>query len=330
MTSIPLSDNEQELYRLTHGKLVSQLHRDVHEEESKAIGRLVECGALNGSSASDGMALGLLLKKVMGIERLKIEAVDQVLSTAGKAWDSSLADAVYRDIADSLDERAQALPSRIGNGAVFGRLKMSPGAAGKVSPEDLRDVFDGLKLEVRRDLDTLVSRARVVAQSGSDATQVAGMVPAEIRDSLAHFRTQHPDPSKTAFIMMQFGKSPPHVKIASAIKKALEERGIIGLRADDEMHHDDLYSNVLTYLHGCGFGVAVFERIETDVVNPNVSLEVGYMLAMDKPVCLLKDKTLKQLQADLVGKLYREFDPHNAVQTIGPELHRWLTDKELG
>ena len=105
--------------------------------------------------------------------------------------------------------------------------------------------------------------------------------------------------------------------------------GITALRADDKEYHSDLYANVLTYIYGCGFGIAVFERIEEDDFNPNVSLEVGYILALGKPVCLLKDQNLKALQTDLVGKLYRTFDAFEPVDTICPALTKWMQDKKL-
>jgi len=38
-------------------------------------------------------------------------------------------------------------------------------------------------------------------------------------------------------------------------------------------------------------------------------------MAMNKPVLLLKDKTVTTLQADLAGKLYRPFDPHDPEDT---------------
>ncbi len=82
-------------------------------------------------------------------------------------------------------------------------------------------------------------------------------------------------------------------------------------------------------MHGCGFGIAVFERIEKDVFNPNVSLEVGYMLGLKKPVLLLKDQTLPALQTDLAGKLYRPFDPQHPAKTIALQLEQWLEDKGL-
>lgn len=151
-------------------------------------------------------------------------------------------------------------------------------------------------------------------------------VPPEIQQSMRDFRLDHPDPRKVAFLMMKYGKTPAHVNIVEGIKQALEPHGIIALRADDKDYHADLYPNILTYLHGCGFGIAVFERIEQDEFNPNVSLEVGYMIALGKRVCLLKDRTLPKLHTDLVSKLYKEFDPQGPIGSIKPVLERWMKD----
>ncbi|MCH7977330.1 MAG: hypothetical protein IIC18_12375, partial [Bacteroidetes bacterium] len=153
--------------------------------------------------------------------------------------------------------------------------------------------------------------------------------PIEIQESLVQFRTDYPDESKVAFIMMQFGSTEAHDNIVKSIQKTLEPLGITALRADNKQYHDDLFPNILTYIWCSSFGVAVFERIEAEDFNPNVSLEVGYMRALRKSVCLLKDKTLQTLQTDLVGKLYRSFDPQDPESGIPVELGKWLEDKDI-
>ena len=151
--------------------------------------------------------------------------------------------------------------------------------------------------------------------------------PIEIQESLKRFKLDYPDPRKVAFLVMRFGETKAHIGINAAIKKGLKKYDITGIRADEKQYHDDLFQNVLTYMHGCGFGIAVFERIEEESFNPNISLEVGYMMALGKPVCILKDKTLKTLHSDLVGKLYREFDPFETGTTILEQIALWLRDK---
>lgn len=153
--------------------------------------------------------------------------------------------------------------------------------------------------------------------------------PSELSPYIDKFRSDYPIKTKTAFIMMQFSKTPAHDNIVKEIKKALNKHDIVGLRADDKEYADDLFPNVRTYMHCCNFGIAVFERLLSDEFNPNVSLEAGYMMGLDKPVCLLKDQTLKNLQTDLVGKLYKSFDPQNISGTIESEIEKWLKDKGL-
>jgi hypothetical protein len=168
-----------------------------------------------------------------------------------------------------------------------------------------------------------------LVQSGHPA--LVSDQPAHLHESLQRFFDDNGD-GPTAFVMMKFGQTQAHSAILAAIRSVLEGWGVRALRADDREYHPDIFSNIQTYMHGCTFGIAVFERLEGDDFNPNVSLEVGYMQALQKRTCLLKDKTLKSLNTDLVGKLYRSFDTQNSTHTIPPVLDGWLTDwsGELG
>lgn len=177
------------------------------------------------------------------------------------------------------------------------------------------------------DIENLVTGNQ--ASSMTESQSADATVPLAIHESLAEFRKDHPEIGKTGFIMMQFGATETHNVIAQTIKDTLASHGLEAVRADDKEYHSDLYNNIQTYLHGCGFGIAVFERIESDNFNPNVALEVGYMLALGKPICFLKDKTLRTLHADLIGKLYKQFDPSAPKKTIPNELNKWLGDHGL-
>lgn len=153
--------------------------------------------------------------------------------------------------------------------------------------------------------------------------------PLIISESFNKFNKDNPFFERNAFIMMQFGRTKLHKLIVDSVRKTLKKYDIQGFRADDKQYHDDLFYNVLTYIYGCRFGIAIFERLEDDLHNPNVALEVGYMIALKKPVCLLRDNTLRTLQTDLVGKLYKSFDPQNPGKTIPGQLENWLTDKDI-
>lgn len=148
----------------------------------------------------------------------------------------------------------------------------------------------------------------------------------EIAKEIEAFNAEYKG-KKTAFIIMQFSKTSAHDKIVKTIKKALIKHNIVGLRADDKEYADDLLANIKTYMHCCDFGIGVFERILEDNFNPNVSIEVGYMMGLRKNVCLLKDQTLKNLPTDLMGKLYKQFDPQNVESTLPEQLEKWMTDR---
>lgn len=151
----------------------------------------------------------------------------------------------------------------------------------------------------------------------------------ELSLSLKRFRKENPNPEKCGFLMMKFEDSKLQREIIETLKDHLLQKDIKLLRADDKWYADDLFENIQTYMQGCSFGIALFDRINTDDFNPNVSLEIGYMMAMNKPVLLLKEKTLKSLQTDLVGKLYHQFDFQHPEKTIPIVLDKWLSDKEI-
>ena len=153
--------------------------------------------------------------------------------------------------------------------------------------------------------------------------------PPEITMSLDRLRTKYPDPKKLGFLVMRFTAAKAFARIVEIIKATAEKHGLAVVRADEQEFHADLWGNVRTHLHGCGFGIAVYERIETDEPNANVGLEVGYLLAMNNPVLLLKDKTLEAIQSDLAGKLYKNFDPHDPEGTIPELLNKWLEDNGI-
>lgn len=193
----------------------------------------------------------------------------------------------------------------------------------KIAPEfdnEPREVFGEIKK------DTYVTFAVTPADIGSVMTLLEFE---ELKPSIEKFLRDHPLPQHCAFVMMRFEKTPLHVRIFKAVEDVCARHGIKALRADGKPYAEDLLPNVRTYMHGCAFGIAVFERLSTDEFNPNVSLEVGYMMAQGKPICLLKDSTLPALHTDLTGRLYQPFDTQNPEETIAAALEKWLADREI-
>ena len=131
---------------------------------------------------------------------------------------------------------------------------------------------------------------------------------------------------ENVFLIMRLLKTDPIKAVHQAIRDALSASGLNPLRADEKDYHPELWANVCTYMLGCSKCVVVFEEIELREFSPNVALELGFMLAMDKPCLILKEKRLPKPPADIIGRLWKEFDSYNPVQTVQEQVSRWLVD----
>ena len=129
--------------------------------------------------------------------------------------------------------------------------------------------------------------------------------------------------------MMRFIDSPPMNRIHHAIRQALEERGFDPIRADDRDYTGELWTNIEVCMIGSRLGIAVFEDIEERQFNPNVSLELGYMLGRARRCLILKEERLPSLPADVIHRLYKTFDMFNIEESVRAEVLRWI-DIDLG
>lgn len=136
----------------------------------------------------------------------------------------------------------------------------------------------------------------------------------------------YPNPRSNAFLMMRFQDTPQHADIHRSLKDSFAYYGINLLRADDKSYADSLWANICAYIEACSMGVAVFEQIHSDDFNPNVSIELGYMMALRKPVLLLKEKHLKSMPTDVVAQLYKPFDSYNIYESAQKSIFEWLKD----
>jgi hypothetical protein len=150
--------------------------------------------------------------------------------------------------------------------------------------------------------------------------------PPEITISLERLRQKYPNANKLGFLIMRFRDAKPFGRIVQVIKDTAANYDLSIVRADEHEFHPELWGNIQTFLHGCGFGISIHERIETNEHNANIGLEIGYLMAMRKPLLLLKDRTLETLQSDLAGKLYKAFDPHDPEKTVPDLLKKWFAD----
>jgi hypothetical protein len=143
------------------------------------------------------------------------------------------------------------------------------------------------------------------------------------------FLRDHPNPERNVFLMMRFRSGAQYDEIHRAIREGLASYGLNVVRADDKDYTGDLWENVCLHMLGCRFGVAVFEEIDLREFNPNVALELGFMIAHGKRCLLLKDQRMPRMPTDIVGKLYKEFDSYSITSTVTTAVDRWARDVGL-
>lgn len=134
---------------------------------------------------------------------------------------------------------------------------------------------------------------------------------------------------KTAFIIMKFSKDERFNKAFEIIKSKLAEYDIVGIRADEEQFASTIWENIKVYMDNADYGIAIAESVEDQYINSNVSVEIGYMLALKKKVCLLKEKSLDRLHSDFAGIIYNEFDIDNVEASLPKTLEKWMRFEKI-
>jgi protein-tyrosine-phosphatase len=134
------------------------------------------------------------------------------------------------------------------------------------------------------------------------------------------------DPKHGVFLMIRFRKSDDYAAITAAIEGSLADYDLDLIRADWHQFHDELWSNVRDCMERANYGVAVFETMGGEPLSPNVSLELGYMMAQGKKCLLLCEESAQLLPVDLAGHLCRKFDARDIIGSVQREVSTWLED----
>lgn len=116
--------------------------------------------------------------------------------------------------------------------------------------------------------------------------------------------------------------------IAPAIEAARRVCGSHGLHfhlASDRKIVDDLWPNVAAHLWGSKYSIAFFEDRTGRGLNYNLNIEVGSCLVLGRRMAVLKDRGVKTLPTDLVGRIYQDVDLRD-IRTVEGALHGWMRE----
>src|SRR5262249_30467653 len=101
-------------------------------------------------------------------------------------------------------------------------------------------------------------------------------------------------------------------------------RGMRARLATGARFHEWLWDEVEIHLLGCAIGIAIVEDRYRPELNPNVSMEWGWMRAMGKRVLFLREKTFAHGRADLGGLRAWDFDWDEPEFGIATALTEWF------
>jgi hypothetical protein len=157
--------------------------------------------------------------------------------------------------------------------------------------------------------------------------------PAALVEPLRTFFLRHPF-ERNVFGMTRFPDEDDASEI-DPVKPALDvARRVCAMHglefhlASDRAMDDDLWTNVAAHMWASRYGIAFFEDSRSKGINYNLTIEVGSMLMAGRRCAILRDRTIKSLPTDLVGRIYKPVDL-NRPDTVALALHAWLRD-DLG
>jgi hypothetical protein len=137
---------------------------------------------------------------------------------------------------------------------------------------------------------------------------------------------------KSVFLMAKFpdgrdaAKDRELERVLDVAAAAVEGAGFTPrLARGPKRYHGGLWDNVELHLLGCSLGIAIVEDRHTDELNPNISMEWGWMRGMGKPVLFLVEDGFRQDRADLNGLIRDGFEWNDPETTITPAIHAWLS-----
>jgi hypothetical protein len=105
-------------------------------------------------------------------------------------------------------------------------------------------------------------------------------------------------------------------KVIGAVEAAVSGRNYMPRKAIDHGIQAMLWDNVELFLVGCKWGIAIVESKYRKELNPNVTMEWGWMRGMGREVLYLKEKSFNKERADLSGLRVSEFDWDDPVPGI--------------
>lgn len=150
-------------------------------------------------------------------------------------------------------------------------------------------------------------------------------------EKLAQFFAQY-SYEKSVFIMTKFPEKPPNSaldvqlqKVIETVSEAVKNCGHIPHLASEKKYHPELFRNIEVYMLGCSKAIAIVESKHTNELNPNVTMEWGWLRSTDREVLYLVEKDFLKDRADISGLIKDDFDWNDPEPGIKAAVQTFLT-----
>jgi len=135
----------------------------------------------------------------------------------------------------------------------------------------------------------------------------------------------------SVFIMTKYPAKPPSAldlqlqKVIDAVSKAVTECGYMPHLASNKKYHPELFRNIEVYMMACSKAIAIVESKHTEELNPNVTMEWGWLRSTERDVLFLVEKDFKKERADISGLIKDEFDWNDPEPGVKSAIKGFLT-----
>ena len=130
-------------------------------------------------------------------------------------------------------------------------------------------------------------------------------------------------------LITRFPKGPEdhYAQLIPKLREAVAKHGLALRVASDGVAEDLLWANVVTYMWACKYAIVLMDTAQ-GVLNSNVLIEIGGMLMTGRRCAILRDKSVPQMPADLVGHIDKPTDlsDHNnrvSTRSTGGSAMTW-------
>ncbi|MGC2110215.1 MAG: hypothetical protein WA655_11910 [Candidatus Korobacteraceae bacterium] len=133
---------------------------------------------------------------------------------------------------------------------------------------------------------------------------------------------------RNIFVIMRYGLGDVYKNLERLIRETVQSYGFEAVLAKDKLFWSDKWRNIEFFMQHARYGIVVLEQMQEPQLNPNVTVEMGYMLGLGKPCLLLRERSFHALPGDLLNQLYEPFDSGQLRKTVTQSIETWL--RKLG